>query len=45
MTSPRRIPTSQLEWVTLEENVLRQRVTHGHRHQRRSVRRHDHRHL
>ena len=27
MISPPRTPTSQLEWVTLEENVLRQKVT------------------
>ena len=34
-----------INWVVLEENVLRQRTTHGHRHQRRVVRHHVHRRL
>ena len=28
---------NKINWVVLEENVLRQRVDHGHRHQGRPV--------
>ena len=38
-------PDIELDWVTLDENVLRQRVTHRHRDRGRALRRRDDRDL
>ncbi len=45
MISPRRIRTSAVEWVTLEENVLRQKVTTDIATKGGQFDVHDHRHL